>query len=127
MKHDSINFTDDLIEGYCQQSGTDNLLMKRMYEFYSKVLLNKVSIKPEVIEAPVKGLGVFFMPLHGVNTIFKRKQYLVKKYQNGHKRYDFYLQRKEHIENRIKKCQECGVSNVKFLYTFISKGHIKNG
>lgn len=127
MKSDSVNFTDDLIEGFCRQSGTDIVQMKRMYEFYSKALSTKLKTRPEVIEAPIKGLGVFFISLHGISINIRRKKAVVEEFQKGHAKYDFYIQQKEHIRNRIKKCQECGISNVRFLHTFITKKKIKNG
>ena len=65
MKENSVNFTDDLISGFCEETGADIVLMKRIYEFYTKKLTKKITTQPEAIEAPIKNLGTFFMPLHG--------------------------------------------------------------
>lgn len=128
MKKDSINFTEDLVNSFCEETGTDKVMMKRMYEFYTKTLSKKIGTKQEVVEAPIKGLGIFFMPLHGVSIILNRKKAFSEKYEGewNKKAFEFYTGRKEYIRQKITKCRECGIKNIKFLYTLIKKDYIKN-
>lgn len=127
MKTDSINFTDDLINGFCEESGTDELMMRRMYEHYSKTLTEKISTNPDVVEAPIRHLGIFFMPLHGAIIVLNRKKRSVELFgESGQAAVDFYEKRKEAVERKIEKCKECGIKNIRFLHTLIKKNYVKN-
>ncbi len=118
MKTKSINFTSDLIGGYCEESNTDRVLMNSMYEFYSVKISKRVSKESEAIEVPIKNLGIFYMPLHGaaIITTNKRKGSIET----------FCKNRKQAILNRIDKCRDCGVKHIKFLHTIFSRNYIKN-
>jgi len=129
MKTDSVNFTDDLVNGYCEESGTDDVMMRRMYDHYSKELTKKVGTRPEVIEAPIRHLGTFFMPLHGAIIITNKKKGFLETFGDEQRNQDaaeFYEKRKQYIKGRIEKCKSCGIKNIRFLHTLISKNYIKN-
>lgn len=125
MKADSVNFTDDLIKGYCQRESVSQDLVEKMYFFY----LNKVKenlTNPNAIEVPIGGLGVFFLPMHGaiIDACAKEKSYFKRLIEK--EEVDFFLKRKEAVERKITKCKDCGVKNIRFLHTLIERDFVKN-
>lgn len=132
MKTESVNFTDDLISGFCEESGTNVALMKKMYHHYSSELSKKVKSSPEVIEAPIRHFGTLYQPLHGVIILAAEKKRILdegrfpENKEYNQQRLDFYEKRKEVIKKRIDKCRECGIKNVKFMKPIRAKRYIKN-
>lgn len=125
MKQDSVNFTDDLIKGYCDREDLSVELLEKMYSFYLDKIKDKLT-DSEAIEVPINGLGVFFLPMHGaiIDSCAKEKAYfkgLVEEDETN-----FFLERKDAVANKIKKCKDCGVKNIRFLHTLIERDFVKN-
>lgn len=121
MKTNGINYTKDLIISYCEENGYNRKMIEKMYNFYVRKLTKKIKKQADTIEAPIKGLGIFFSPISGVNiAISKHKR------KNEERHVLFFRKRKESILKRIQQCRDVGVRNIRFLYALISPRLIKN-
>lgn len=125
MKKDSVNFTDDLIEGYCTESNIDKKLMVDMYEHYVEKIKDKTK-NPKTIEIPINGFGVFFLPLHGAIIDVTAKEKAFAKGNTPKEELDFFVTRKDTVKQKIEKCKDCGIKNIKFLHTLIKREIVKN-
>lgn len=88
--------TKDIIEEFCTEYGYDFELVKNMYFHYTGEILEKVRRNPEVVEIPIKYLGVFH------TTIYNEKYYQNKEIQK--KNYDiaeFHKEREKSVQQVI--------------------------
>lgn len=125
MKNDSVNFIDDLVKGYSEQAGVDEKLVRRMYDYYVRKIKSRLK-DPSTIEIPIRGFGVLFLPMHGAIIAADSKGKSAMKKRISEESADFYRERKKTVEEKVVKCKECGINNVRFLHTLLSRTLVKN-